>query len=70
MISFNPLTNNISLDWFNLKACAHDKINVNENLKFVVKGRKYCVKRRKCWLPAFSPFPSIFSIGFSKNFRL
>ena len=25
------------------------------------KGRKYCGKRRKCWLPAFSPFPTMFS---------
>ena len=22
---------------------------------------KHCGKRRKCWLPAFSPFPSMFS---------
>ena len=31
---------------------------------------KYCEKRRKCWLPAFSPFPTKFSkassTGFSK----
>ena len=25
------------------------------------KNRKHCVKRRKCWLPAFSPFPTMFS---------
>ena len=25
------------------------------------KGRKHCGKRRKCWLPAFSPFPMMFS---------
>ena len=25
------------------------------------KGRKHCGKRRKCWLPAFSPFPTLFS---------
>ena len=25
------------------------------------KGRKHCGKRRKCWLPAFSPFPTMFS---------
>ena len=25
-----------------------------------VKGRKHCGKRRKCWLPAFSPFLTIF----------
>ena len=23
--------------------------------------RKYCGKSRKCWLPAFSPFPTVFS---------
>ena len=26
--------------------------------------RKHCGKRRKCWLPAFSPFPAMFSKGF------
>ena len=26
-------------------------------------GRKYCGKRRKYWLPAISPFPTIFSQG-------
>ena len=25
------------------------------------KGRKHSGKRRKCWLPAFSPFPTMFS---------
>ena len=28
-------------------------------------GRKYCGKRRKCWLPALSPFPTMFSKDFS-----
>ena len=28
------------------------------------KGRKHCGKRRKCWLPASSPFPTMFSKGF------
>ena len=27
--------------------------------------RKHCGKRRKCWLPAFSPFPTMFSRAFS-----
>ena len=27
------------------------------------KSRKHSGKRRKCWLPAFSPFPTMFSIG-------
>ena len=29
-----------------------------------VTDRKHCVKRRKCWLPVFSPFPTMFSKGF------
>ena len=28
------------------------------------KKKKDCGKRRKCWLPAFSPFPTMFSKGF------
>ena len=28
------------------------------------KRRKHCGKRRKCWLPAFFPFPTMFSEGF------
>ena len=28
------------------------------------KGGKHCEKRRKCWLPAFSPFPTMFSKDF------
>ena len=32
------------------------------------KSRKLCWKRRKCWLPAFSPFPTMFSkVFFLKN---
>ena len=27
-------------------------------------GKKHCGKRRKCWLPAFSPCPTMFSKGF------
>ena len=29
------------------------------------KDIKHCGKRRKCWLPAFSSFPTMFSKGFS-----
>ena len=31
---------------------------------YVGKSRKYCGKRRKCWLPAISPFPTMFSKAF------
>ena len=30
--------------------------------------RKYYGKRRKCWLPAFSPFPTMFSTRLKTNF--
>ena len=33
-------------------------------------SRKLCGKRRKCWLPAFSPFPTMFSMAFVLLFRV
>ena len=62
---FNSLPNDKFLVWSKLKPIADDKINVTEKLKFDFgKGRKHYGKRRKCWLPAFSPFPTMFSKGF------
>ena len=29
--------------------------------------RKHCRKRRKCWFPAFSPFPTMFSVQSKTN---
>ena len=66
VLNFNPLSNDKFLDWFELKELADNKINVTEKLKFVL-GRKHCRKRRKCWLPAFSLFPTMFSKGFFPN---
>ena len=60
----NSLPNNKFLDCSKLKALADDKINVNENLKLVLGKVENCGKRRKCWLSAFSTFPSMFSKGF------
>ena len=31
---------------------------------FFAYSRKHCGKGRKCWLSAFSPFPTMFSIAF------
>ena len=31
--------------------------------------RKHCGKRRKCWLPAFSSFPAMFSTLHKTNFK-
>ena len=58
------LTHNKFLDQSKLKAFADDKLTFAENLKFVMDiARKYCGKRGKCCLPAFSPFFTVFSKG-------
>ena len=52
---------------FGLNAFADDKLNETETMVFVVDrvDRKHCRKRRRCWLPAFSPFHTMFSKAFS-----
>ena len=53
------------LNWLNLKAFAEDKINVVSKIEVcLLKGKKHSGKRRKCWLPAFSLFPTMFSKAF------
>ena len=64
--TFIPLIKSIPndkiLDWSEFKAFADDKIDANEKISILFgKGGKHCEKRRKCWLPAFSPFPTMFS---------
>ena len=52
----------VSSLWSKFKVFADDEIYVTEKLKFCFeKGRKHHGKRRKCWLPAFSPFSMMFS---------
>ena len=58
----NPSANNKILDRSKLKAVVDEKINVREKLKFVLGSMENIVgKGKKCWLPAFSPFPAMFS---------
>ena len=65
IVFFNSLPNDNILDWSKVKAFADHNINVTKILKFVLgNGRKHSGKRRKCWLPAFSPFPTMFSKDF------
>ena len=53
------------IDWTKLKAFAGNKINATEKFTLVLgRIRKHCGKRRKCWLPAFSPFSTMISNGF------
>ena len=66
LLRFNWLTslpNNKFVDYSRLKGFADEKINVTKKLNCVQKGRKHCEKRTKCWLQAFSPFPTMFSRG-------
>ena len=57
----NPLAKDKNFYCFKFKAFADNKINVKNIEKCLCEGRKHCGKRRKCWLPAFSPFPTMFS---------
>ena len=64
-LSVNSLPNEKILDLSKLKAFADNKLNVSGKLEFVFgKGRKHCGERRKCWSPAFFPFPTMFSKDF------
>ena len=52
------------LDWSEFKGFANHKMNFNFQTKFLFgMCRKHCRKSRKCWLPTFSPFPTMFSEG-------
>ena len=54
-----------TFDWSKMKAFPDNEINVTKDLKICFgKDRKHCRKGRKCWLPAFSPFPIMFSESF------
>ena len=60
----STLPNDKKYDQFEFKEFEDNKLNITKKLKFVLgKSRKQCRKRRKCWLPAFSPFPTMFSRG-------
>ena len=54
----NSLPNDKILDWSKLKLFADNKIYVTAKMKFWGKARK------RCGLPAFSPFPTMVSEGF------
>ena len=61
----NTLPKDKILDWSKFKAFADNKIITTQKFEICIwKSRKHCGKRRKCWLPAFSPFPTMFSKAF------
>ena len=57
------LPNSNILDQPKSKAFADAKTNWLKNSNLFWE-RKHCGKKRKCWLPAFFPFPTMFSKGF------
>ena len=60
----NSLPNDKILDWSKIKAFAEDKVNLTQKLKFALGRVENCGEWRKSWLPAFSPYPTMFSNGY------
>ena len=54
------------LDLPEFKKFSNDNIIVTQHLKFTSERaeKNIVVKQEKCWLPAFSPFPTMFSKAF------
>ena len=53
----NPLSNGKILDLSELKPFADDSVDMTQKIEFFIgRGRKQSGQRRKCYLPAFSPF--------------
>ena len=51
---------------FQIQRVCRQHVNVRSNREIcLIYGRKRCRKWRKCWLPAFSPFPTMFSDAFT-----
>ena len=58
------LKNDKILDWSKLEAFADDILNVAKiTISVFDRVENIVGRRRKCWLPAFSPFPTMFSKG-------
>ena len=57
----NLLPNDKILDPSMVMTFVNKYFKASQTLDFFLwLGRKYCGKGRKCWLPAFSPFPTMF----------
>ena len=61
---FNPFQDDKILAWSKMKQFAEDKIDVVKMMISLLDRVENTGKRRKCWLPAFSPFPTVFSKAF------
>ena len=60
--SSNSLQNKIFFGLDQIQSICRRQMNCSLSYDFCLQSsRKHCGKRRKCWLPAFSPFPTMFS---------
>ena len=64
-IELFTIRQNFRLDWSKFNAFADEKFNIAKMMISLCNRVENVVgKKRKCWLPAFSPFPTMFSIAF------
>ena len=62
--AINSLPDDKILTFSKRKALADVNFNETQMMQFFFdRGSKHCGERRKCWLLAFSPFPTMFSKG-------
>ena len=62
------LPNNNFLDWTKFKAFADDKLNASKiMISLSYRVEKIVGKGENAGLPAFSPFPTMFSMGFFRR---
>ena len=64
LVVFYYLPNDKILDVTKLKAFAEVKLNIAKMTISLYDRLKNTGERRKCWLQAFSPFPTVFSKAF------
>ena len=63
--TFNSLPNNKTLNMTKSKVFADHKLNITKiTISSFGRVENTVGKGRKCWLPAFSPFPTVFSKDF------
>ena len=61
LLLFSPFPNGKILDVTKLKAFARNKLNIARMIISLFDRVENTGKSRKCWLPAFSLFPTLFS---------
>ena len=63
--TYQPFTKRWNLRLLEIESICRQQNKCHCKIKICFgKGRKHCGKRRKCWLPAFSPFFTMFSKAF------